>query len=230
MYFDVAVVHDEILSQKVLERGSIDDVELAVPFESVNHAVDALLELAPILLVFLHFGLCAREILVELLQVVVVVNLFELVLLGDLAEVLQNLLAELTRLFRQLLLHLEQVPVASDATQHVVEESVEFVAQSVSYEDHVIPERDLVFGEVAADLVLNHALSVLDVLQTFFDLFLERRLEVELVHRVERHHWVEEMVSVEAFGADLLLAFETKQNVVLVMQLTYVGKIREFSG
>ena len=59
-------------------------------------------------------------------------------------------------------------------------------------------------------LVLDDALSVLDVLQTFFDLFLERRLEVELVHRVERHHWMKEMVCVEAFRADLLLAFQAE--------------------
>lgn len=86
------------------------------------------------------------------------------------------------------------------------------------------------FGEIAANLVLDDALSVLDVLQTFFDLFLERRLEVELVHRVERHHWMKEMVCVEAFRADLLLAFETKQYVVLHMLPTFVGEIGEFSG
>lgn len=59
MDFDVTVVHDEVLSQEVFERGSIDDVELAVAFESVNHAVDSLLELAPLLLVVLHLRLCA---------------------------------------------------------------------------------------------------------------------------------------------------------------------------
>ena len=35
---------------------------------------------------------------------------------------------------------------------------------------------------------------------------------------------MKEMVCVEAFGADLLLAFETKQNVVLRMASTFVGE------
>ena len=139
-----------------------------------------------------------------------VVDLFKLVLLGDLPELLKNLLAELTRLLRELLLHLEEVPVGSDAAEHVVEEVIEFFTQSVSNEDHVIPERNLVFRKIASNLVLNNALSVLDVLQTFFDLLLERRLEVKLINRVKRNYWMQQMVSVEALGADLLLTFETK--------------------
>ena len=101
-----------------------------------------------------------------------VVYLFKLVLLGNLAKLLQNLLAELTRLFRELLLHFEQVPIGSDATQHVVEETIEFIPQSVSDEDHMVPERNLVFGKIAAYLLLDDTFSVLDVFQTLFNLFL----------------------------------------------------------
>jgi len=85
---DIAVVHDDAFGQVVFERVAINDVELTVALETVHHLVHALLELIPILLVHLHFGLRARQILVELLQVVVVVDLIEFILLGDLPQLL----------------------------------------------------------------------------------------------------------------------------------------------
>ena len=78
----VAVVHDEILRQEILERNAVNDIELAVSLQAIHHVVDAFLELIPILLVYLHFGLSHAEIFVEFLEVVVVVDLVELILLS----------------------------------------------------------------------------------------------------------------------------------------------------
>lgn len=64
-----------------------------------------------------------------------VIDLLEFVLSRDLLELSGNLLRELRRLFRQLLLHLEQVPVGSHAAEHLVEEVVEVLAQILSNRD-----------------------------------------------------------------------------------------------
>ena len=67
VYLDVAVVHDKILSQEVLQCISFNDFHLGVPLETINHRVDATLELSPVLLECLDLRLCNRQIFVELL-------------------------------------------------------------------------------------------------------------------------------------------------------------------
>ena len=70
-----------------------------------------------------------------------------------------DLHAELARLLRQLLLQLEQVPVLSHATQHMVEKVVEVLAKRVADMYNVVSQGNLVLREVLADLVLDNALA-----------------------------------------------------------------------
>ena len=181
MDFDVAVVHHQVLGQVVLERVAIDDIELAVALKAVDQPIHPVLELDPVLLVVLHFALGLGQVLVELLQVVVVVDLLELVLLGDLGQVVKDFSAELAALFAELLLHFKQVPVGSDAVQHVVEEVVKVVAHGVSDANDVVSQSDLVLGQVSANFPLDYALLVPDVLEALFNLLLQRCLEIEFV-------------------------------------------------
>ena len=81
----------------------------------------------------------------------------------------------------------------------------------------MIPERNLMLRQIAANFILYDALPQLDVLQTLFDLFLERRLEVQLIHRVQRHDRMQQVVRIQALGANLLLALEAEQNVILAV-------------
>lgn len=163
MHFDVAVVHYEIFREEILECNSIDDVELAVPFETIDHVVNSALKLIPILFIYLHFGLRHAQVFIELFQIVVIVYLVELILLCDLRELRKNLFAELAGLFRKLLLQFEQVPILTHAAQHVIEKVIEVLPQRVTYKDDVISESDFVLREILANLVLDNALSMLDI-------------------------------------------------------------------
>lgn len=60
MDFNIAIVHHEIFRHKVLESLSINDVKLAVALEAVDHGIDALLKLIPVLFVLLDFALSPR--------------------------------------------------------------------------------------------------------------------------------------------------------------------------
>ena len=104
----------------------------------------------------------------------------------------------------------------------MVEEVVEVLAQRVPDEDDVIPERNLVLSQIFPDLVLHHALPMLDVLQTLLDLLLQRRLEVQFIDRVQGHYRVQQMVRVQALCADLLLTLEAEENEVLVMERAHI--------
>ena len=107
MYLNVAVVHDEVLGQEVFQCATLDDFHFRVALEAIDHRVYAALELAPVLFEGLHLRLCHRKVLVELLQVVVVVDLFKLVLGGNLLQLPGDFFRELRCLFRKLLLHFE---------------------------------------------------------------------------------------------------------------------------
>ena len=84
MYFDVAVVHDKIFGQEILECYTIDYVKLAISFQPIHHVIDASLKLIPVLLVDLDLRLGNTQILIKLLKIVVVIDLVELILLRDL--------------------------------------------------------------------------------------------------------------------------------------------------
>jgi hypothetical protein len=107
VYFDIAIIHDQIFCHKVLKSLSINYIKLAVLLEPIDHLVHSLLKLIPVLLVLLDFALCPREILIELLQIIMVVNLLELILLSNLAQLAQNILAELSSFLRELFLHIK---------------------------------------------------------------------------------------------------------------------------
>ena len=98
MYLNIAIVHNQIFCHEILESLAINNVELAIALETVNHGVNPLLELIPVLFVLLHLILGSRQVLIEFLEVVMVVDLLELILLSYLAQLAENLLAELTRL------------------------------------------------------------------------------------------------------------------------------------
>ena len=79
----------------------------------------------------------------------------------------------------------------------------------------MVPQRYLVLLEIVAYLALHKGLRRSHFLQALLDLLLQRRLKVKLVNTVQGNHRVEQVVRVEALGADLLLALQTEQNVVL---------------
>jgi len=64
---------------------------------------------------------------------------------------------------------------------------------------------------------MDHGLTKLDVLERLLNFFLERGLEVELVHGVQRHDRVQQVIGIETLGAYLFFAFQTEQNKVLNM-------------
>lgn len=100
MNLDVAVVHDQVLSQEVLDIGPIDNVKLRIALQAVDQIVNSLLILIPVLFVLLNFTLRTTQILIELLKIIMIVNLTELVLGSDLVEVTQDFFAVLARLLR----------------------------------------------------------------------------------------------------------------------------------
>ena len=57
MNFDIAIVHDQIFRHEILQSLPIDNIKLRIPLESINHLINPLLELIPILLVLLNFAL-----------------------------------------------------------------------------------------------------------------------------------------------------------------------------
>mmetsp|Transcript_26368 Transcript_26368/g.40238 ORF Transcript_26368/g.40238 Transcript_26368/m.40238 type:complete len:342 (-) Transcript_26368:705-1730(-) len=227
--FDVAVVHHDTLGQIVLELVAFDDVELTVTLEPFDHLVHALLELIPVLLIDLHLGLGSRQVLVELLQVVMVVSLIELVLLRDLPQLLQDLLTKLGGLTGELLVHLEQVPVGAHATEQVVEEVVELIPEVVPDMDDIVTEGNFMLSEILPNFLVDDALSELDVFQAFLDFLLERSFEVELVHRVEGHHWMKKMVRVKALSANLFLALQAVEDIILNMA-SALRRVSDVSG
>lgn len=63
----VAVIHHYAFSEVVFQHASVDDVEVTVTLQPLNHLVYSLLVVVPLLLVLLNFLLRSGEALVELL-------------------------------------------------------------------------------------------------------------------------------------------------------------------
>ena len=216
--FDVTVIHHQVLGEEVLQGVSIDYLELTVFLESVNHLVHPCFKLAPVLLESLDFGLSHAQVLIEFLEVIVHVDLL-IVLVGcDLLQLFGDLFGELTGLLRETFLHFEEIPIGSDTFQHLVEELVKVLPQGVSDLDDMFPEGYLMLLKILAYLPLHKALRFSHLLKGLLYLLLQRRLEVELVDTVQRDDWMQQVVSVETPGADLLLALEAEQDVVLLVQ------------
>ena len=97
--FNIAVVHHQILSHEILESSSINNFKLTVPFEPIYHRIYPLFKLIPVLLVSLYLSLRSGKILIELLEVIVVINLFKLILLGDLPQLCCDFFAEFASFF-----------------------------------------------------------------------------------------------------------------------------------
>lgn len=68
-----------------------------------------------------------------------VINAVELFLLSDVGETVGDLFAKLGSFFRELFLHLKQVPVLPHAVQQVVEEVIKVFAQIFAHKDDVVP-------------------------------------------------------------------------------------------
>ena len=83
MNFNIAIIHDQVLCQEVLQGPSVNNVELRVTFETVNKTIDSFFIFIPVLLVLLDFLLSPAQVLVELFQIVMVVYLVEFILRGD---------------------------------------------------------------------------------------------------------------------------------------------------
>jgi len=105
--FNIAVVHHQILSHEILESSSINNFKLTVPFEPIYHRINPLFKLIPVLFVSLYLSLRSGKILIELLEVIVVINLFKLILLGDLPQLCCDFFAEFASFFWELFLHLK---------------------------------------------------------------------------------------------------------------------------
>ena len=99
--FDVAVVHNQILSEEVFQIVAIDDLKFTVLLEPVHHLINSSFELAPILLEGLNFGLCDTEVLVELLEVVVDIDLLVVLISGDLLKLTCDFFGELGSFLRK---------------------------------------------------------------------------------------------------------------------------------
>ena len=128
VYFDVTIIHNQVFGQVVFQSVSIDYFKLAVALEPIDHSVNALLKLTPVLLEGLHLGLCDREVLIKLFEVVVIINLLKFVLGSDFLQLASDFARKLSSLLRQLLLHFEQVPISPYTPQHLVEEVVEVLS------------------------------------------------------------------------------------------------------
>ena len=75
MDFNIAVVHNQVFGQEIFQIRTVNYVKLAITLEPINEVIHTSFILIPILLVLLHFTLGAREILIKLLEIVVVVKL-----------------------------------------------------------------------------------------------------------------------------------------------------------
>ena len=210
MNFNVAVVHDQILCHEIFKSSSINYFKFTVPFESIYHRVNSFLKLIPVLLVCLDFCLRAREILIELFEVIVVVYLLKLILLRDLAQLSSNFFAKFAGLFWKLLLHLKEIPIRSDTREHIIEKGIELVSEAIPYTKNVISQSYLVFRQILPDFALNDRLTIFDILERFFNLFLERSFEIQFVHGIEGHHRMKQVVGVKALCANFLLAFKAE--------------------
>lgn len=115
MDFNVAIVHNQIFGQEILQGKAIDDVKFAISLQSINHIINTLFKLSPILLVVLHLRLGHAQILIELLQVIMIVYLIEFILLSYLRQLTQYVLAEVGCLLGELFLHFKQVPILPHA-------------------------------------------------------------------------------------------------------------------
>ena len=69
---------------------------------------------------------------------------------------------------------------------------------------------------------MDCSLTKLDVLKRLLDLFLERGLEVEFVHRVQGHNWMQQVIGIETLGAYLFFTLKAEQDEVLNMLNTFV--------
>ena len=85
----------------------------------------------------------------------------------------------------------------------------------------MVPQSDFVFPQSCADLPVEGRLPLLDICQRSLDLLLDRDIEVKLVQRVQRHHWVQQMSRIEAPGADLLRIFETEKDDLFSVNWTF---------
>lgn len=146
-----------------------------------------------------------------------VINLFKFILLRDLPQLCCDLFAKFASFLRQLLLHLKQIPVRPYASEHVVEKWVELISKAISDPDDMVSKGYFVLRQILPNLVLDNGLSILDVFKRFLNFFLKRSFEIQFVDWVERYYWMEQMIGVQAFRTNLFLAFQTEQNVVLIM-------------
>ena len=117
MNLNVRIVHNEIFSQEIFHRWTINDVELRVPLQSVNQVFHSILELVPVGFVLLNFSLGSTEIFVELFEVIMIIDFVKFFLISDFLQISKDLFAKLGCFAGQLLLHLEEVPVLSDTVQ-----------------------------------------------------------------------------------------------------------------
>lgn len=121
-----------------------------------------------------------------------------------------------------MLLHVEKIPVLADARQHVVEKVIELCTKAISDFNDLVSQSDLVLGEVLLNFVLHHLFSELYVLQTFLNFFLQRSFKIKFVHRVQGNNRMQQVIGIQAFCANLLLALQTKQDVVCRMESAFV--------
>ena len=128
MDFDIAIVHHQIFGHEILQSLPINNIKLRIPLESIDHLINSLLKLIPVLLVLLNFALGPRQILIELLKVIMIVYFFKFVLLGYLAELRQNFFAKLASFLGQLLLHIKEVPIRPHAREHIIEKVIKLLS------------------------------------------------------------------------------------------------------
>ena len=57
MDFDIAVVHHQIFRQEILQSLPINNIKLRIPLKSIDHLINSLFKLIPVLLVLLNFAL-----------------------------------------------------------------------------------------------------------------------------------------------------------------------------
>lgn len=111
-----------------------------------------------------------------------VVNLVEFLLLRDLRELFESVGAELGGLSGNNFLHVKEIPVGPDAAEHVIEEVVEVLPQTVPHVDYIVSQRNLVLLQISSQLSVNPRFPCLDVLQALLNFFLQRLFEVQFVH------------------------------------------------
>lgn len=182
MNFDIAIVHHQIFSHEILQSLAINNIKLRIPLESVDHLINSLLKLIPVLLILLNFALGPRQIFIKFLEVIVIVYFFKFVLLGYLAELRQNFFAKLASFLGELLLHIKEVPIRPHARKHVIEKVIKLFSQGISDLDNLIPERNFMLGQILFYLVLYYLFSHFDILQRFLNFFFQGSFEVKLVH------------------------------------------------